>query len=150
MIDFYEGVRFTLPFIVYRWIDYWFIMDALAKYANALVSFCYVYVCFYMKVNLFNCFNIFLLITLFFNVTIRVGRRAENIQKVAAVQSQCDVQMARIITKRYKKEAFYEYLAMRKKTWRYMFGLLIIASLLQYPTPLIDKIRKMDLSVKQH
>jgi hypothetical protein len=57
--------------------------------------------------------------------------------------------MARIITKRYKKEAFYEYLAMRKKTWRYMFGLLIIASLFQYPTPLIDKIRKMGLSEEE-
>lgn len=54
-------------------------MDMLAKYANVLVSFCYVYVCFYMKVNLFNCLNIFMLISFFFNVTIRVGRRAENI-----------------------------------------------------------------------
>ena len=145
MIDFYEGVRFTLPFIVYRWIDYWFIMDAIAKYANILVCSCFVWVCFYMKVNLFNCFYLFLLISFFFNVTIRVGRRAENIQKVAGVQSQCDIQIARLVTKRYKKEAFYEYLALRKKAWRYMFGLLIFASLLQYPTPLIDKIRKMDL-----
>ena len=54
--------------------------------------------------------------------------------------------MARIITKRYKKEAFYEYLAMRKKTWRYMFSLLIFASLLQYPTPIINKVRKLDLN----
>ena len=85
MIDFYEGVRFTLPFIVYRWIDYWFIMDVLAKYANGLVSFCYVYVCFYMKVNLFNCFNIFLLISFFFMVAIKVGRKAERIQKISGV-----------------------------------------------------------------
>jgi hypothetical protein len=58
--------------------------------------------------------------------------------------------MARLVTKKYKKEAFYEYLAMRKKTWRFMFAILIIASLLQYPTPIIDKIRKMPLDTKQH
>jgi hypothetical protein len=97
---------------------------------------------------MFNVLNLFLLVTFFFQVTIKVGRRAENIQKIAGVQSQCDVQMARMVTKRYKKEAFYEYLAMRKKTWRYMFAILIIASLLQYPTPIIDKIRKMDLTQK--
>jgi len=53
-----------------------------------------------------------------------------------------------MVTKRYKEDAFYEFLAMRKKVWRFMFGLLIIASLLQYPSPVINKIRKMDLDSK--
>lgn len=85
MIQFYEGVRFTLPFIVYRHIHWWRIMDVIAKYANIFISGCYVYVCFYMKVNLFNCFNIFLLISFFFMVTIKVGRKAERIQKISGV-----------------------------------------------------------------
>ena len=55
--------------------------------------------------------------------------------------------MARIVTKMYKQEAFFEFLSMRKKIWRFMFALLIIATLLQYPTPIIEKIRKMDLDI---
>lgn len=132
--------------MVYRSINYWDIIDTMAIFANGFICCSYVYVLFYMKVNLFNCLNLFLLITYFFTVTIKVGRRAENIQKIAGVQSQCDVLMARMITKRYKKEAFYEFLAMRKKTWRYLFAILIIGSLLQYPTPLLDKVRKMNLN----
>lgn len=130
MIQFYEGVRFTLPFLVYRHVHWWRVLDVIAKYANIFVSGCYVYVCFYMKVNLFNCFNIFLLISFFFMVTIKVGRKAERIQKISGVQSQCDIQMARMVTRMYKGDAFYEFLAMRKKVWRFMFALLIIASLL--------------------
>ena len=102
MIQFYEGVRFTLPFLVYRHVHWWRVLDVIAKYANIFVSGCYVYVCFYMKVNLFNCFNIFLLISFFFMVTIKVGRKAERIQKISGVQSQCDLQMARMVTKMYK------------------------------------------------
>lgn len=77
MIDFYEGVRFTAPFMTYRYINWWGVADLLAKYANIVVSFTYTYCCFYMEVNLFNCFNLFLLITYFFMVSIKVGRKAE-------------------------------------------------------------------------
>lgn len=35
-------------------------------------------------------------------VTIKVGRKAERIQKISGVQSQCDLQMARMVTKMYK------------------------------------------------
>jgi hypothetical protein len=49
--------------------------------------------------------------------------------------------MARIVTKKYKKETFYEFLAARKKTWRAMFFVLICGALIAYPTPIIGKIR---------
>jgi len=54
--------------------------------------------------------------------------------------------MARLVTKKYKQEVFYEFLVARKKTWRYMFAVLITASLIGYPTPLLEKIKQMDLS----
>jgi hypothetical protein len=54
--------------------------------------------------------------------------------------------MARLVTKRYKKEAFYEFLSARRKTWQWMFGVLIVGALLQYPTPIIQKIKKLELN----
>lgn len=57
--------------------------------------------------------------------------------------------MARLVTKKYKKETFYEFLDARKKTWKYMFNVLILASLLSYPTPLLDKIKQMHLNEEQ-
>jgi hypothetical protein len=49
--------------------------------------------------------------------------------------------MAKLVTKRYKQEAFNEYLRARRRTWQLMFGVLIFGALLQYPTPIIQKIK---------
>lgn len=57
--------------------------------------------------------------------------------------------MARMVTKKYKKETFYEFLSARKKTWRAMFFVLILGSLMAYPTPIIPKIKRMGLSPTQ-
>jgi hypothetical protein len=91
LIDFYEGVRFTLPFMVYRKIKWWNTIDIMAKYANIFVTGIYVYVAFFVSVDLWSCVNLFLLGAYFSFVTRQVGRRAEVIQKVSGVQSQCDV-----------------------------------------------------------
>lgn len=87
LIDFYEGIRFTLPFMTYRMIDHWWIMDIFAKYANVFITSIYVYACFGISVTLLNCLNLFLLVSYFFTVTIKVGRKAENLQKFTSVQS---------------------------------------------------------------
>ena len=52
-------------------------MDIFAKYANVFVTSIYVYACFFLSVNFFNCLNLFLLVSYFFTVTIKVGRKAE-------------------------------------------------------------------------
>jgi len=57
--------------------------------------------------------------------------------------------MARMVTKKYKKETFYEFLSARKKTWRAMFFVLILGALMAYPTPIIPKIKRMGLSPTQ-
>jgi len=80
-----------MPFMTYRAIKYWPVIDVLAKYANVVVTSIYIYACFFISVNLFNCLNLFLLVSYFFTVTIKVGRKAEKIQKVTSVQSQCDI-----------------------------------------------------------
>ena len=52
--------------------------------------------------------------------------------------------MASLVTKRYKKEAFYEFLQARKKTWRQLFAVLILGALLSYPTPILNKLKELD------
>jgi len=54
-----------------------------------------------------------------------------------------------MVTKKYKKETFYEFLSARKKTWRAMFFVLILGALMAYPTPIIPKIKRMGLSPTQ-
>jgi hypothetical protein len=59
--------------------------------------------------------------------------------------------MAKMVTKRFKKEAFYEFLEARRKTWYWLFAVLIIQVLLSYPTPIIQKFKDpmMGLNDKQ-
>ena len=87
LVDFYEGIRFTIPFMTYRMIDKWQLMDGLSKYANLFISTVYIYACFYMSVTFLNCINLLLLLKYFFSVTISVGKKAEIIQKVTSIQS---------------------------------------------------------------
>lgn len=143
--DFYEGVRFTMPFLVYRKIEWWYTLDIIAQYSNIFVTGTYAYVAFFLCVNVFNCLNLFLLGFFFFNVTRSVGLRSQVIQKTCSVQSQCDIRMAKLVTKRYKQESFNEFLRYRRTTWNIMFIVLIAGALLQYPTPIIQKIKQMEL-----
>lgn len=87
LVNFYEGTRFTLPFMVYRAINYWYLFDAFAKYANIFIASVYIYACLYMAISFLNIINLFVLVAYFFAVTRRVGIKAENIQRVTSVQS---------------------------------------------------------------
>jgi hypothetical protein len=102
LVEFYEGVRFTLPFMIYRKIEWWNTLDIIAQYSNIFVTGIYAYVAFFMQVNLFSCINLFFLGYFFFSVTKGVGYRTQIIQKSSNVQSQCDIRMAKMVTKRYK------------------------------------------------
>lgn len=141
LIEFYEGVRFTIPFMTYRNLRWWSTLDIIAKFANLFVTGIYIYVTFYQEVNFFSLVNLWLLGQYFFNVTRRVGQLSEKIQKATGLQAQSDVQMARLITKRYKKEASFQFLEARKTAWRRLFTALILVSLLAYPTPILLKVR---------
>jgi len=46
LIEFYEGVRFTVAFMTYRKMKWWGLMDLFAKYANIFVTSIYVYAAF--------------------------------------------------------------------------------------------------------
>ena len=50
--------------------------------------------------------------------------------------------MAQLITKRYKNEAFYDFIDLRRKFWNFQFTILIICLCITFPTTLIDLYRQ--------
>jgi hypothetical protein len=58
--------------------------------------------------------------------------------------------MAQLITKRYKNQAFYEFISLRRKFWNIQFTVLIICLCACFPTTLIDlyKSRQEDQDTK--
>lgn len=53
--------------------------------------------------------------------------------------------MAKLVTKRYKKEAHYEFLRSRRQAWNRLFTILIIFALLEYPTPILGKLKQINI-----
>lgn len=73
LIDFYEGVRFSLPFLAYKMLNWWSFFDAIARYANCFVTGVYIYFIFFWDVNFIAALNLMILGWYFFKVTTAVG-----------------------------------------------------------------------------
>lgn len=117
LIDFYEKKRFTLAFMVYRAMRFWPLFDTLAMYGHVLSNFVIVYSAIMFSVSFYNAFNI-LCVCLFYLVSAQtVHNMARLNYDRSGLQSQCDVKMAQLITKRYKNETFYVFLNIRRKIW---------------------------------
>jgi len=76
LIDFYEGVRFTAPFMAYRAVKWWSFLDLIAMYANIIVTGIYMYHAFFQSVNALSFINLFLLGNYFLFVNQRVSKRS--------------------------------------------------------------------------
>jgi hypothetical protein len=50
--------------------------------------------------------------------------------------------MAKMITKRFKVGAFYEFLKIRHTLWKIQFSILIIALCVGFPSTILSKIRR--------
>lgn len=106
LIDFYEKKRFTLPFMVYRALRFWPLFDAIALHGHALSNLAIVYTAILLSVSFYNAFTI-LCVCLFYLLSAQVVHRMAHLNyDRAGLQSQCDVKMAQLITKRYKSETF--------------------------------------------
>jgi len=46
--------------------------------------------------------------------------------------------MAQLITKRYKNEAFYDFIELRRKFWNVQFTMLIFCLCITFPTTLLE------------
>ena len=56
--------------------------------------------------------------------------------------------MAQLITKRFKNDTFYEFLSLRYKIWNLQFFVLILCSVIGFPTAVLyfsrEKLIKLD------
>lgn len=141
MIDIYENVRFTTPFLVYKSMKYWPIFDFLASYGHILNNFVIVWIGIYYNVSFFMLFNIACVCIYYAVATIRLNRRALESYSQSGIQSQTDLKIARMVTKEYKISAFYEFLKIRHQLWKVQSGVLLVACSLGFITTLLSKLR---------
>ena len=77
LIDFYENIRFTGPFMIYRYMKWWPYIDYLATYGHLFNNFTIIYVAINYGVNLYMCFNVVCVCLFYCLATIRLNRKAE-------------------------------------------------------------------------
>ena len=58
LIDFYERVRFTLPFMVYRAMKFWPVFDSIALYGHVISNGILMYIAINMSNSFYMCFNV--------------------------------------------------------------------------------------------
>lgn len=87
LIDYYENVRFTMPFMVYRAIDWWPMLDLFATYSHVLSNGIIVYIAVNLSVNFYMTINIFCICLFYASVSSRVHSKATDIAKRSGMQS---------------------------------------------------------------
>lgn len=95
-------------------MKYWPILDFLALYGHIINNSIIVILAFWYNLSVLMSFNIFCVCFFYMMSTQRLNHRANVNTKRAGVQSQCDLKMAQLITKRFKNETFYEFLKLRR------------------------------------
>ena len=76
LIDYYEKSRFTLPFIVYRKMNWWPFLDACATYGHGVSNGIIVYIAINWSVSFFMSFNIICICLFYFKVTQKLNKEA--------------------------------------------------------------------------
>lgn len=87
LIDYYEKSRFTMPFMVYRVIDWWPIFDIFATYGHVLSNGIIVYIAVNLSVNFYMTLNILCICSFYGLITSRIHLRASENVKRSGLQS---------------------------------------------------------------
>ena len=58
LMDMYESIRYTTPYVVYQWIDYWPLFDIMASYGHIFNNMIIVLIAINYNVSFFMCFNV--------------------------------------------------------------------------------------------
>lgn len=72
----------------------------------------------------------------------RLSKRAFECYTDSGLQNQTDIKSAKMITKRYKKGAFFEFLDIRHKLWKLQFFMLILVSSIAFGSTILQLIRE--------
>jgi hypothetical protein len=73
VLNIYENVRFTTPFLVYKYMKYWPFIDFMASYGHLLSNFIVVWIGIYYNVSIFMVFNISCVCIYYAVATIRLN-----------------------------------------------------------------------------
>lgn len=139
---FYEGSRFTAPFIVYRSMKYWPLFDKMAKWGHVVYSGIIVSLALFKSISVFMCFQLVCVCAYYMLAIYRLAARARFNRNRACLRGQCDIRTASLITKNFNRESFYEFLSLRRTLWHIQFTVFIIATCIGYPTELLYKLGK--------
>jgi hypothetical protein len=119
LIDLYENLRFKLPFMVYRKIKYWPIMDFICTYCHFVNNIIIILLAVYYNVNVVMFVNIVCMCILYMVTTINANSISNKISLENSLQSQCDLRLASIVSKKYHQEIFKNFLDLRYKIWKF-------------------------------
>ena len=140
-MDIYENIRFTTPFVVYKWMDYWPLFDIMASYGHIVNNMIIVLIAINYNVSLSMCFNIGCVCLFYSIATYRLNQKAMMCYKESGLQSQTDLKIAKMVTKNYKTSAFCVFLRIRHTLWKIQFVSLIFVSILGFLSTLLSKYR---------
>jgi hypothetical protein len=74
--DFYENIRFTTPFMVYRNMEWWPYIDILASYGHFISNFIIMYSSIYLNVSLLMMFNVCCVCIFYGQATYKLNQKA--------------------------------------------------------------------------
>jgi len=146
LVDFYEKTRFTLPFIVYRKMNLWPYFDSMASYGHIINNLTIIVIAINFSVSAFTCFNVCCVCYLYAMATIHLNNKAVKNFEQSGLQSQCDLKLSSLITRRYQKESFQEFLKLRRQIWHIQFVALIILICIGYPSEILYTLRERYVS----
>lgn len=127
--------------MVYRLMDYWPIFDTIASYGHILNNITIVVIAINLNVSVLMLFNVVCVCLFYMMATQKLNKKADKNFKESGLNSQCDLKLASLITKRYKKESFESFLRLRRTIWHVQFAALCFLICLGYPTELLYSIR---------
>lgn len=127
--------------MVYQAMAWWPVLDALAQYGHVLHNFIIVWLAIDYNVSFYMCFNLCCVCVFYTRAVYRLQKRATESHKLSGLQSQTDLNIASMVTKRYKIGAFYEFLSVRSRLWRLQFQVLVVAACLGFGSTIIFQIR---------
>jgi hypothetical protein len=121
---------------------WWPLFDTLAEYGHILPNFIIVYLAINYNVSFYMAFNLCCVCYFYTTAVYRLQKRATESHKLSGLQSQADLNIATMVTKRYNIGAFYEFLTVRSRMWRLEFQVLVVAACLGFGSTLIFKVRE--------
>lgn len=87
LIEFYENTRFTGPFMIYRSMKWWPIIDFIATYGHLFNNLTIIYCSINYSVSFFMIFNVTCVCMFYCLATIRLNKKAEENYVNSGLQS---------------------------------------------------------------